>query len=150
MARGNRSKRIGNQGEEIAAMQLRMLGVNMVETIYTGWRVVRWVNRPKRVAIIVPYEKVSGDLRGVLPDGRSVLVEVKTYDGDTLAHSKLKPHQVAALQEHYDNFGVSLLVWVNRGNVFVMAWPIEGFKKGKSIHYLDAQTHTWKGFPGRA
>lgn len=131
---GNRSKRKGAAGQAAAEMQLRAYGVNMVEEIATP--VILRPVRGKKGAFYVTYKKpVSGDIRGITDNGRSVLAEVKNYDKEALPHSTLKPHQHEALQKHSDFGGLSLLVWVGFGAVKIYEYPIDGFVKGTSLKW---------------
>lgn len=132
---GNRSKRKGQAGQTAAEMALRAYGVRMVEEIATPV-----VLRPARQkgAFHVTYKKrVSGDIRGLLDNGRSVLAEVKHYDTPRLQHSKLETHQHEALRRHDELGGLSLLVWVGNGSVKIYEYPVEGFVKGTSIKWED-------------
>jgi hypothetical protein len=149
---GLRNQRVGARAEEVATMQLRILGVEMIETIHNAWKVIEWVNRPAGLARVVPAEKVSGDRVGILPgSGRRVLAEVKSTDEDRLVWSRLKPHQHQALARNEELGGVSLLVWVTpAGDVKVMRYPDlldAGWKSGKSIALAMADQCAWEGVP---
>jgi penicillin-binding protein-related factor A (putative recombinase) len=131
---GNRSKQKGTAGQDAAEMALRLYGVDMVEEIATPVILRPVPGRPG--AFYVTYKQaVSGDIRGVIDNGRSVLAEVKNYDEDTLPYSILKTHQHAALQTHHEFGGLSLLVWVGFGEVKIYEYPIEGFVKGTSLRW---------------
>ncbi len=134
------NRKQGNAGEDIAAIRLRQLGVEMVERIQTGWGIVRGARG--QVTSAYPLAKVSGDFRGILPNGRSVLAEVKTTDG-TLPYSQLEAHQHLALREHSDFGGLSLLVWIHDGQVSVMVYPVDGFVPRTSIKASDIVE--WEG-----
>lgn len=134
-----RAKRRGDDGEDIATMQMNALGFRMIRTVHNGWRIVKWLPHiGKNIARIVPVEKLEGDRRAITPNGRSVLAEVKSYD-DKLPHSAVKEHQREALLEHASNKGLSLLVWVDRGNCYVMRWPVPGFVYGTSLKPAQAE-----------
>lgn len=139
---GRKSQRSGSVGEDIAKMALRTMGVCMVEQIatpiVTTQRRNGWVKIRRK-------EKVSGDIRGLLPGGRRVLAEVKTVNDDRLIFSRLKPHQVDALNENHELGAVSLLVLVHPYGHCVMRWPIEGFGPRTSIHIDDAAQYEWDG-----
>lgn len=149
---GLRNQRVGARAEEVATVQLRMLGVEMIETIHNAWKVIEWVNRDAGLARVIPAEKVSGDRVGILPgSGRRVLAEVKATAEDRLIWSRLKPHQHQALARNEELGGVSLLVWVTpAGDVKVMRYPDlldAGWKSGKSIDLALADQCAWEGVP---
>lgn len=127
---GKAQDTIGKQGQEIAAAALRRIGVNMIEKIGTPVKVI-----PKGMKDGVPVfqviwgEKVSGDHRGILDDGTSVLAETKTILDRNLRWSDLREHQPGRLTEHHNHGGLSLLVWVHSEGTYVMQWPIIGFDK---------------------
>lgn len=132
-------QRIGKHGQNIAASVLSgRCGVNMVEQIATPVHLVPH----ERLAgyFRVTYgEKVSGDHRGVIGNGISVLAETKTILGRNLRFSDLREHQPGRLSEHVEFGGISLLVWVYSSDAYVMRWPIEGFEPGTSITHERAQ-----------
>lgn len=122
---------IGKHGQELAAATLRSIGVEMVEKIATP--VLLIPARVKGTFRVVFEEPVSGDHRGILKDGTSVLAETKTILDRNLRWSDLRDHQPERLTEHRKNNGLSLLVWVHSSGVYVMEWPIFGFEEGKSL-----------------
>lgn len=106
----------------------------MVEKIGTPVVLVPAGNVRGRQAFFVTYEeKVSGDHRGILEGGTSVLAETKTIMDRNLAWSDLRDHQPTRLDQHNELGGVSLLVWVHHTGVYVMRWPVSGFGPRKSI-----------------
>jgi len=109
-----REQRTGKSGENVAASRLRALGICMVERIGTPVKIV-----PGRAPIWG--EKVSGDFRGILPGGRSVLVECKTVEHN-LRWSDFREHQPKALTEHAMYGGLSLVVWVHSSGAYVLDW----------------------------
>lgn len=123
--------RIGKIGQEQAAAALRRIGVNMVEKIGTPVKIIP--ARVKGTYTVVWGEKVSGDHRGILDDGISVLAETKTIMDRNLVWSDLREHQPDRLDQHAEFGGVSLLVWVHSSGVYVMRWPVAGFGPRKSI-----------------
>ncbi len=130
--------RIGKIGQEHAAAALARVGVNMVEKIGTPVKLI-----PARVPgtyKVVWGEKVSGDHRGILDNGISVLAETKTIMDRNLVWSDLRDHQPTRLNTHADLGGVSLLVWVHSTGVYVMRWPVAGFGPRKSITPEQADT----------
>ena len=130
----NLQKLRGDHGQNIAARALEGLGVNMVEKIGTPVKLIPYHLGARRdVYRVVWGEKVSGDHRGLLVNGVSVLAETKTILDRNLRYSDLREHQPGKLQEHTDSNGLSLLVWVHSSGVYVMRWPIDGFGPGKSI-----------------
>ena len=134
-----REQKIGKAGEEWAMARVRSLGVEMVERIGTPVKIVR-TSKDKRWHQIVWGEKVSGDTRGVLPGGRSVLVETKTILDRNLRWGDLRPHQPGRLSQHAELGGWSLLVWVHSTGIYVLEWPISDFRHGKSITIERAQS----------
>ncbi len=131
-------QRIGKHGQEVAQTALRRLGVEMVEQIGTPVLLVPVGNAYR----VIWGEKVSGDHRGILPGGRSVLAETKTILNRHLRYSDLREHQPGRLSEHHEHGGLSLLVWVHESGTYVMQWPIEGFIPGKSISVELAESLT--------
>ena len=125
-------QRIGAAGQNVAASALRGLGIEMVEQIGTPIHLVP--SRQCKGAYRVIYgEKVSGDHRGILPGGISVLAETKTVLERNLRWSDLREHQPERLSDHAALGGLSLLVWVHSTGVFVMKWPILGFGPGDGM-----------------
>lgn len=137
-------QKIGQHGQDLAAATLRGLGIRMVEKIGTPVHLI-----PSRVHMrgesqtyqVIYGEKVSGDHRGILPGGRSVLVEVKTILDRNLRWSDLREHQPERLTEHADLGGLSLLVWIHHTGVYVMRFPMDGFKRGNSLTIAMASAH---------
>lgn len=142
-----RSQTLGTIGEQIARMTLERMHVRMVERIFTGWKLIRWTNASRGLAHIVAQSKVSGDFRGIIPGGRSVLVETKLTESDNrLRWSDLRPHQREALTKHSTVGGLSLVVWILAAggidadrDVFVLQWPIDGFAPYKPIDNESAK-----------
>lgn len=129
-------QQIGKHGQEVAAAALRRLGVEMVEQIGTPVHLIPAGNHAYRV---IYGEKVSGDHRGILPGGRSVLAETKTILNRNLRYSDLREHQPGRLTEHHEHGGLSLLVWVHESGVYVLRWPVTGFCAGESIRPQEAE-----------
>ena len=125
-------QRIGKYGEGQAAGALHRVGVEMVERIATP--VITNGTR-----IIAYGERVSGDHRGILPGGRSVLAETKTILDRNLRYSDLREHQPERLARHAEHGGLSLLVWVHHSGVYVIKFPIAGFERGKSLTIEQAR-----------
>lgn len=137
----NLQKLRGDHGQNIAARALEGLGVNMVEKIGTPVKLIPYHLGARRdVYRVIWGEKVSGDHRGLLVNGVSVLAETKTILDRNLRYSDLREHQPGKLQEHADSNGLSLLVWVHSSGVYAMRWPIDGFGPGKSIGVLCAES----------
>lgn len=128
---GKAQTTIGKQGQEIAAAALRRIGVNMVEKIATPVLLIPHTHN-KGWFRVVYEEPVSGDHRGILSDGTSVLAETKTILDHNLRWSDLREHQPARLTEHHNHGGLSLLVWVHSTGTYVMEWPIIGFDKERT------------------
>lgn len=130
---------VGKHGQNLAASHLSQIGIEMVEQIGTPVKLIPISQQRKDVFRVVFGEKVSGDHRGILRGGRSVLVETKTILDRNLRYSDLREHQPGRLTDHADFGGLSLLVWVHHTGVYIMEWPIEGFVEGKSITPEKAQ-----------
>lgn len=139
--RGKKNRARGKVGENIFMYRLLALGVHMPEEVHTPWRISRKpgmgqdaFGRPCKSRIVgaTPMKKVSGDIRGVLMGGRSVLAECKSYD-DKLLFSCLDENQHASLSNHHKYGGLSLLCWKWQNGHSVMIWPIEGFLPRTSI-----------------
>jgi hypothetical protein len=88
-------------------------------------------------------EKVSGDWRGILPGGMSVLVEVKTVE--RLMYSEFADHQVDALNKHHAAGGLSLIGWVCGSENFVLRWPVPSFVPRTSLAIETARQLDVKG-----
>jgi hypothetical protein len=128
----------GRVGQEHAAAALRRIGVKCVEKIGTPVRLVPVVKKPGAYFVYWE-EKVSGDHRGILPGGRSVLAETKSIYDKNLTWSDLRPHQPDRLDDHAAMGGLTLLVWVSSRGVFIMQWPVPGFGPGKGITLEQAK-----------
>lgn len=138
-----REQRIGKNGEQTARSVLDGLGLEMIEKIGTPVKLSPVPGARKNVYQVSFGEKVAADHRALLPDGRSVLIEVKTIYDRNLTWSDLREHQPAKLQQHASLNGLSLLVWVHDSGVYVMRFPVEGFGPGKGITPAQAQNiHT--------
>lgn len=141
--RNTRNARKGKAGEVAAEYALEQLGFKMIEKIGTP---IIILGKPKRSGKALSGrflfgEKVSGDRRAIEPGtGRSVLIEVKTC-ADKLQFSKLRDGQPEALTKHAELGGLSLLVWVEESEhaVYVMEWPIDGFRSGTSLKPAHAR-----------
>jgi len=133
-----REAKLGRAGEQHAANAVRSLGVEMVEEIGTPFTITR--TKPGNWYQGFFGKKVSGDTRGVLPGGRSVLVETKTILDRNLQFSDLRTHQPERLTQHAELGGWSLLVWFHSTGIYIMEWPISDFHHGESITPERAQT----------
>ena len=123
----------GDVGQGVAALALSLAGVLQVEKIGTPVRLIPVPSARPNVYQVIFGEKVSGDHRGILPGGRSVLAETKTHDEPTLPWSMLRPHQPERLTAHHDAGGLSLLVWVHCDTAYILRWPVPGFGPRGSI-----------------
>jgi len=139
-----REDRTGKVGEELAESVLRSLGIEQIERVSTPVKLIP--SQYPGLFKVIFGEKVIGDRRGILPGGRSVLIEVKTILDRNLCWSDLRLHQPEGLSRHSELGGMSLLVWVHSSGVYVMRWPIDGFGPGKSITPNQADLETVKGF----
>lgn len=142
---GRAKQRQGAVGQSVATLALKTRGVCMPEEIATPVR-LKPARKPvpgKQTPFFVTYgEKVSGDHRGILPGGRSVLAETKSMSGERLVYSDLREHQPERLSEHAEYGGLSLLIWASQYGTFVMEWTdlLEyGFGPGKGIGIADAR-----------
>ncbi len=131
----------GKHGEQLARSILDGLGIEMLEKIGTPLKLIPVPSARKNVYQVIFGEKVAADHRAMFPDGRSVLIEVKTIYDRNLVWSDLRDHQPAKLQQHAELNGLSLLVWVHGTGVYVMRFPINGFGPGKGIAPAQAQIH---------
>lgn len=139
---GHLQQNTGKHAQKMAQSYLSGLGFLMVERIGTPVLLSlvksdRYAARRNTYTVIFE-ERVSGDCRALLPDGSSVLIEVKhtSASGENLAWSQLEDHQREALSTHAAiGSALSLLVWVS-DSIYVMQWTkdgIEGFAPRKSI-----------------
>lgn len=135
-----RQQLIGKHGQNLAASVLSgRCGIEMVEQIGTPVKLVPVkTNRPNTYQVIFG-EKVSGDHRGIIGNGISVLAETKTILDRNLQYGDLRDHQPERLTEDSKHGGISLLVWVHGSDAYVMLWPVDGFKRGTSISHERAQ-----------
>lgn len=139
---GRQIQNIGKNAQKTAESYLSGLGFEMVERIGTPVRLTPAKKdryQASRNTYYVHFgERVSGDGRALLPDGTSVLFEVKhtLKSGENLAWSQLEDHQKEALSRHARiGRAVSLLVWVT-DSIYVMRWMpdgIEGYAPRMSI-----------------
>lgn len=136
-----REHQTGKHGQERARSVLSGMGLEMIEQIGTPVKLIPVPGKRKNIYQVIWGEKVAGDHRAMLPNGRSVLIEVKTVYERNLVWSDLRDHQPAKLQQHADLNGLSLLVWVHDTGVYVMRFPINGFGPGKGIRPEQAAEH---------
>lgn len=128
-----REQQIGKHGEQLAESVLNGLGIELLEKVGTPVKLIPVTHRLRNVFQVIFGERVSADRRGILPNGRSVLIEVKTIMDKNLTWGALRPHQPGALTRHAEFNGLTLLVWVHSSGVYVMLWPILNFMHGKGI-----------------
>lgn len=127
-------QQVGKHGQTKAASYLSGVGIEMLEEIGNPYSIIRWM--PNGYFEVVFTDVASGDHRGVLPDGTSVLVETKTVYDSNLTYSHMRDHQPERLSRHASFGALSLLVWVHNSGIYVMRWyedGIEGFAPRKSI-----------------
>ena len=114
---GATNQKIGAAGQEQGRGALFRAGVELVEHIGTPFTRIPHPNpqiAKQGYCKIVYDEKVSGDHRGVLPGGISVLAEVKTVLIGNLTWSHFNgDHQPESLTKHAETGAISLLVWVS-------------------------------------
>lgn len=127
----------GELGEAIARAALAHMGYINIKKGRGKWLVTGWVNRAEWIAHVVadPEQKINPDWQAIEPTtGRAVWAEVKAR-ADRLPYSALKDHQRSGLDNHGQNNGIALLVWVDptAAAVAVFNWPIQGFKPGSSL-----------------
>jgi hypothetical protein len=143
------SQNIGKHGQQQARSVLSGMGLEMVQPIATPVLLTRVpaqfllgiFRRMNNIFRVVWGEQVNGDHTAILPNGRFVLIEVKTILDKNLVWSELRDHQPDALTQHAQFNELSLLVWVHDSGVYVMRWPIEGFGPGKGITPERAQVY---------
>lgn len=139
-ARGRRNHAKGENGQMIIRIRLQQLGVLLVEPIHVGWKIIR-CHKTSRIIDARPLEKVSGDIRAVLPGGRSVHCEVKKK-ADRLSWSDFDDHQIKALDAYRAAGALALVgfVWeFDGGGHAVMTWPIPGLAPGKTLSVPQAK-----------
>jgi hypothetical protein len=141
-----REQIIGKNGEQTARSVLHGLGLEMIEKVGTPVRLIPVSqkisrNDPRAAYHVIFGEKVAADHRAMFPDGCSVLIEVKTVYDRNLVWSDLREHQPGKLSQHTALNGLSLLVWVHDSGVYVMRWPVDGFRPGKGITPHQAAVH---------
>lgn len=132
--KARKTQRRGSSGEKEADKALAEYGVKMIRAV--GKNVLLIPVDTKQALYRVRFiGKLEGDRRGLLDNGRSVLVEVKNYSSETLPYSALQKHQHAALLEHHQLGGLSLLVWVHNGDARIYEYPIDGYQPRKSLRW---------------
>jgi hypothetical protein len=143
-----REQRIGRAGENQAASKLAGLGIEMVEKIGTPVELIPAKTeggfRRKDIFYVVFGQKVSGDHRGILPGGRSVLIETKTILDRNLQWSDLREHQPGRLINHAELGGLSLLTWVHNTGIYVMEFQEmvrNGFGPRTSVRVEQARRY---------
>ena len=128
-----REHNTGKHGEQLARSVLDGLGLEFIEKIGTPVKTLTVRGARPGLYKVIWGERVAADHRAMFPDGRSVLIEVKTILDRNLVWSDLREHQPMKLQQHADLNGLSLLVWVHDTGVYVLRFPIAGFGPGKGI-----------------
>lgn len=128
-------QQIGKHGQQQAASYLAGLGICMLEPIGNPYQIIHQLSNGHFEVIFS--DVASGDHRGILPDGSSVLIETKTVLDGNLTYSHMREHQPERLSYHA-SFGsaLSLLVWVHNSGIYVMRWfdyGIEDFAPRRSI-----------------
>lgn len=139
---GQANQRAGKNAEDLARYILANYGIRMIEKIATPIKIVE--RRKDGFVRIVYEEKVSGDIRGLIPPtGRRVLAEVKKRDRN-LRKSDFEEHQRDALDDNAMYGGLSLVCWMHPNGMVILEWPIPGFEKDRaSIKYDDAKKIAW-------
>lgn len=138
----SRNRKVGEASEEVVAGRLRDLGALQVVSIDVGWRIQRQPGG--KIIGATPKAKVAGDVRCVLPGGRSVLCEVKWTSAVApgaplvLNYGRLDKQQVDRLNEHHQAGALSLLAWVSPGTCFLLRWPVAGFRPRSSLSFQAA------------
>jgi len=126
---GKVSQTRGAVGEKIARLMLQTMGVEMIEKISTPYVVT---HRGKNGWIKIAHsEKVSGDIRGIIPgSGRRVLVEVKARENNLrksdFTGKDRDYHQLRKLQENHALGAISLIVWIHPYDNLILRWPFDG------------------------
>ncbi|MBN2570020.1 MAG: Holliday junction resolvase RecU [Deltaproteobacteria bacterium] len=134
---GRLSQQLGEAGEERARWFFAENGFRCVEKIFTPMRNI------KGRAVYV--KESSVDFIVVIPLNGSIIqskvarVEVKLCDGNKLPHSVLEDHQIKTLTE-WDSWGNwSFVLWVHKSDCFMIRYPCDFFKYGKSISVEKAK-----------
>lgn len=130
-------KRGGDEAEALVRADCKRRGFEMVEQVHTPFGVTKEGRRYAK-------EKVSGDIRAVLPpNGISVLIEVKKRD-HTLAWSDLAhsdgTHQSDELDAHRKAGGITEVAWVDRGVLHSIPWS-----RFREIGFGPRLSVTWTG-----
>lgn len=126
-------QRNGEDAEAMVEKTLKARGFLLVEKVEVPFRI------DNRTGQQYAKRKVSGDFRAISNTGISVLVEVKRHD-ERLSYSAFRPHQVEALDTHWEVSGITEVAWVDRGTLYSIPWErfrAIGFGPGKSV--------TWNG-----
>lgn len=140
-ARGKASHDLGIVGETICKTLLARHGFVRIERVHTPWKVLFKNEGGRRVVKeAFPLEKVEGDFIAMEKGtGRKVLAEAKATEDDRIIFSRLEDHQVEALNATVEHGGLAFLIIIIQGIPSMLAWPIEGFKKGKALVQVGKQ-----------
>jgi len=133
---GKKSAKDGEVTEAEVAVALAISGLKMIERVETGWKVLRGAGG--RITHAFPMKKVAGDFRAVASGGRSVLVESKLRKGNRLTWTDFQKHQHAALLEHQEVGGLSLVAWTSDKGLLIVQYydlMVLGFKPKKGVSW---------------
>ncbi len=127
---GRLAHKAGEDFENLVCLRLRHLGFDQVERQATPTGFNRKLKR------VIRLRKVSGDIKAIDPrTGRAVLVECKNYP-DGLEWRRIKPHQVANLDQCVRNRGIAILAWASPAGAELLDWErlrAAGFKPRTSV-----------------
>jgi hypothetical protein len=146
---GKAAQRNGKIGDDQGVRALGRMGILQLHKIATPYSRVPHPTL-RGYYRIIEREKVAGDWRGLLPNGISVLAEMKARFGANLVWSDFEIHQTERLSSHAE-LALSLVVWLSDAGVSVMRWPIEGFDGPRcsitpaKASLLDIQNQPIKG-----
>lgn len=131
----------GKRGEQIALSHLTSIGLLRGEIVETPYVVIARKTENSQWVKIRRSKKVTGDIHGHNSVGTHVLAEVKS-GGERFLYSTMTKHgdhQVYNLNKQAET-AIALVVWVrDEYELYVLQWPIPGFKPRTSITAQRAQ-----------
>jgi hypothetical protein len=117
--RGKRNQHIGNYCQNQVLNALRSMGVTC-EPLHNQW-IVHRCHKTRRIISAHQGEKIIADIAGVYR-GRSILVEVKHEDGDTLSLSRIDVAQRPKLDAWRVNESSVHVAWVRLVPAIEIRW----------------------------
>lgn len=138
---GRKAHADGDRAEKLVIATLRINNIP-AERLETGWRVLRQFAAGKtRIVSATPKAKVLADILGVLNQGRSLLIEVKSENDDRLSWSRLDAHQIDNLDRWHLAGAFVAVAWVRAHQIALIRWRPDAtnWRPGHPISWAVAQ-----------